>query len=121
MNPWNEGMERSDVGRLTFDGGVRAIKDRFHDARTFPARSSASTERQRLTEHGFELGDGAAHGEEREKADGTDGKGVGRGWESTSWLLTTVARPGLLTATGFSRPAGCGGSSMWEEVPLEWV
>lgn len=44
------------------------------------------------------------------------------------WLLTTVARPGLLTAAGFGRrrrrrrrPAGCGGSSMWEEVPLEWV
>lgn len=24
------------------------------------------------------------------------------------WLLTTVARPGLLTAAGFGRPSGCG-------------
>lgn len=30
------------------------------------------------------------------------------------WLLTTVARPGLLTAAGFGRPGGCGVSSTWE-------
>lgn len=30
------------------------------------------------------------------------------------WLLTTVARPGLLTAAGFGRPGRCGVSSTWE-------
>jgi len=29
------------------------------------------------------------------------------------WLLTTVVRPGLLTAAGFG-PGGCGVSSTWE-------
>lgn len=30
------------------------------------------------------------------------------------WLLTTVARPRLLTAAGFGRPGRCGVSSTWE-------
>ncbi|KAK9297898.1 hypothetical protein QLX08_008557 [Tetragonisca angustula] len=46
--------------------------------------------------------------EESEKVEGGVRVGGARGW-----LLTTVARPGLLTAAGFGPPAGCGGSSLY--------